>query len=295
MVLVRADILAKDAQRYHYAVGAFNVTTIGMVQGVIAAAEANQAPVILQFGERQARFVPLATIAPILIAAAKSATVPVAVHLDHGLSFETVMQALRLGFSSVMIDASSQSIAANQAVTAAVVRVAHALNVSVEAELGPMQREGGPDAVDYAGLDATYTDPGVVADFVAATGLDMLAVAYGTVHGVYTQTPRLNYDRLAEIAQQTHVPLVVHGGSGLSDGDYRRSIAGGIAKINYFSTMAKNVTDAIRDRLNQPENQGVFVSELALWERDLVAEEVAARLAVFGGQGRGPEVLRMMR
>lgn len=286
MTLVTGGELTKAAQRAQYAVGAFNVTSIAMARGVIAAAESTQSPVILQIGEKQlTNYTPLTLIGPVLLNLARTAKVPVAVHLDHGFSYDVIMQALKLGFSSVMIDGSQADFTGNVAQTKAVVQVAHALGVSVEAELGPMNREGGGTVVDYSRLAQTYTDPKEAERFVTQTDVDMLAVAYGTVHGVYSQTPQLSFERLQQISQLVALPLVVHGGSGLADQDYRRSIANGISKINYYSTLAYHVATQVGQRLQNTTTQ-VFISDVDQWTQEFVQTEVAAKLQVFGSAGQ---------
>ncbi|MFC6169787.1 class II fructose-bisphosphate aldolase [Loigolactobacillus jiayinensis] len=286
MTLVTASELTKAAQQAQYAVGAFNVTSIAMARGVVAAAEAQRSPVILQIGEKQlTNYVPLDLIGPVMLQLAHTASVPVAVHLDHGFSYDVIMQALKIGFSSVMIDASQADFTANVAQTRAVVQAAHALGVSVEAELGPMNREGGGVAVDYSQLAHTYTDPKEAERFVTQTNVDMLAVAYGTVHGVYSQTPHLSFERLQQIKQLVALPLVVHGGSGLADDDYQRSIDNGICKINYYSTLAYHVANAVKQRLQQTTEQ-TFISDVDQWTQQLVQNEVAAKLKVFGSAGQ---------
>ncbi|MFD0896458.1 class II fructose-bisphosphate aldolase [Loigolactobacillus binensis] len=286
MTLVTTKELTQSAQRGQYAVGAFNVTNIAMARGVVAAAEANCSPVILQIGEKQlTNYVPLDLMGTVMLTLARQAKVPIAVHLDHGFSYEVIIQALKLGFSSVMIDASQTDFATNIAQTKAVVQVAHALGVSVEAELGPMNREGGGTTVDYRQLAQTYTDPQAAERFVAATGTDLLAIAYGTVHGIYSQTPHLSFDRLQQIAQLVSVPLVVHGGSGLADQDYRRSIANGICKINYYSNLAYTVANTVKQKLQQTTTQ-VFISDVDNWTQQLVQAEVSAKLQIFGSAGQ---------
>ncbi|MFL2028744.1 class II fructose-bisphosphate aldolase [Loigolactobacillus zhaoyuanensis] len=286
MVLATGIELTQAAQQAQYAVGAFNVTSIAMARGVVAAAEATNSPVIIQIGEKQlTNYAPLELIGPVMLTLARSAKVPVAVHLDHGFSYSVIMQALKLGFSSVMIDASQVDFNANVAATRAVVQAAHALGASVEAELGPMNREGGGTTVDYSQLAQTYTDPQAAVRFVSSTDVDMLAIAYGTVHGVYSQTPHLSFERLQQISRLVTVPLVVHGGSGLTDQDYRHSITNGISKINYYSTLAFQVANAVGQRLQNPDEQ-VFISDVDNWTQALVQAEVVTKLQVFGSAGK---------
>ncbi|WP_390404715.1 class II fructose-bisphosphate aldolase [Lacticaseibacillus jixiensis] len=286
-MLTTAKTLVDHAAAHGYAVGAFNVTDIAMARGVVQAAQAQHSPVILQLSQKHAQnIVPLNLMAPVLLTLAEQASVPVAVHLDHGFDPAVCIQALHTGFSSVMYDGSAKPLAVNRLHTKRIVACAHALSASVEAELGPMQRDSVDTTVDYQALSATYTDPVEAREFVADTGVDMLAVAFGTVHGVYSQTPHLNWQRLAALHEAVAVPLVVHGGSGLSDDDYRHMIKGGIAKINYFSNMAYHVANRIRDQLNATVAQQPYVTAITEWEQAAVQAEVQARLQIFGSAGQ---------
>ncbi len=284
MALVNMKDLLDDAYTRKYGVGAFNVTDLEMIRGVIAAAEIEKSPVILQFAELHENYVPLDVIAPIMIAAAKTAKVPVVVHLDHAESFEKIMQAIHLGFSSVMIDASKMVYEDNIRATKEIVKIAHALNVSVEAELGTMNREGG-GAEFYNSIEDTFTDPQNARDFVEKTEIDALAVVFGTVHGVYTREPNLDFKRLSEINKEVKAPLVMHGGSGLSDFEYQEAVRNGVSKINYYSTMAYNVANSVRDRLNK-ETAQVFSSDVSMWVINLIKEEVSAKMKVFKSSGK---------
>ncbi|KRL85843.1 class II fructose-bisphosphate aldolase [Lacticaseibacillus pantheris] len=287
MVLVNAKELIKDAKQRHYAIGSFNVTDIEMVRGIVGAAEKENSPVIIQFAELHDNYVPLDVIGPVMINAAKHASVPVVVHFDHGVTFDNIVRAMRLGFTSVMMDASQDDFETNIARTKEIAKIAAPLNVSVEAELGPMNREGGGDDVDYADLDKTYTNPEEAQQFIEQTGIDMLAVAYGTVHGVYTQAPHLNFGRLKEIADLVDFPLVVHGASGLSDDEYRQSIDNGICKINYYSEMVHRVAIEVQKRLTEGlQNKQLFISDVSPWEIEIVEKEIRERLRVFGSTGK---------
>ncbi|MDR1791052.1 MAG: class II fructose-bisphosphate aldolase [Propionibacteriaceae bacterium] len=284
MPIANAAELAATARQNGQAVGAFNVTDIEITRGVVLAAEQLGVPVIVEYAEVHGKYVPLEIIGPVMLAVAAQARVPVGVHYDHGEDFEQIKRAIELGFTSVMIDASHLPYAENVARTQEVVRYAHARAVAVEAELGTMTREGGsPDDVDYASLSDGYTVPAQAAQFVNETGVDLLAVAFGTVHGVYTQTPTLDFERLAAINAVAGVPLVMHGGSGLSDAEYRAAIQAGIAKINYYSTMAYNVAGAVKSRLNT-ETAQTYICDVSAWETELVRQDALAKLAVFAGR-----------
>ncbi len=232
-MLATLNEVLKPAQAGKYAVGLFNTTDTDMLQAAIEAAEEARSPIILGTAEVLLKYGPFELIAPALLAAAKRATVPVVVHYDHGLTFENTMKALRLGFSSVMFDASAKPYDENISETAAVVRIAHAMGASVEGEIGHV---GSAADGDDAKADM-YTTPEEAIAFQKATGVDALAVAIGTAHGVYKSKPKLNLARLAELRAALDTPLVLHGGSGLSDDDFRNTIAGGIAKVNIHTDM----------------------------------------------------------
>lgn len=198
------------------------------------------------------KYVPLDVIGPVMLNIARKATVQVAVQFDHGETFDNIVRAIRLGFTSVMVDASQDDFADNLARTKEIVKICKPLDISVEAELGPMNREGNDNKkVDYADLDKTYTNPQEAKPFIEESGIDMLAVAYGTVHGVYTQKPHLSFSRLKEIADLVDFPLVVHGASGLTDEEYRKSVDNGICTINYYSEVVHRVALGVQKHLNK--------------------------------------------
>lgn len=288
MGLVNTKEMLSKAKKEGYGVGAFNVTTLEMIRGVIQAAEAEKSPVILQFAEGHEAYVPLNCIGEIMVREAKQACVPVAVHFDHGETFEKIVEAMHLGFSSVMMDASRDSFEENIRKTQEIVRIANVLNVSVEAELGRMNRESGivnDHSVQYEDISETFTMPAYAKEFEQKTGIDMLAVAFGTVHGVYTQTPKLDFERLHELSKITTVPLVMHGGSGLTKEEYQKVVSLGISKINYYSTMAYDTAMAMKEKLNQETNK-VFISDVAQWSQTYIHQEVAACMQLFGSSGK---------
>ena len=232
MLATLNDVL-KPAQAGHYAVGLFNTTDTDMLQAAIEAAEEARSPIIIGTAEVLLPYGELPLIAPALLTSAARATVPVVLHYDHGLTFGKTMEALKLGFTSVMFDASAKPYDENLAETAEVVKIAHALGATVEGEIGHV---GSAADGDDAKADM-YTTPEEAVAFQKATGVDALAVAIGTAHGVYKSKPNLNLARLAEIRAALDTPLVLHGGSGLSDDDFRNTIAGGIAKVNIHTDM----------------------------------------------------------
>ena len=228
------DVLLK-AQKEHYGVGLFNTIDTDMLQAAIEAAEELRAPIIIGTAEVLLPYGELKLITPALRAAAEGASVPVVLHYDHGLTFERCMEALDLGFTSIMFDGSAGELQKNLEDTAQVVRIAHAFGATVEGEIGHV----GEALNDDGSRADMYTTPREAVEFVQATGVDALAVAIGTAHGVYKTRPCLDIGRLKEIRAALDTPLVLHGGSGLSDEDFRNTVAAGIAKINVFTDLCK--------------------------------------------------------
>lgn len=241
-MLVSLKEILRDAYAGGYAVGAFNCLSLENVLGAVQAAEELRSPIILQVAEVQFPYAPLELMAPQFLQVAKAASVPVAVHLDHGQSFETCARAIRLGFGSVMIDGSGYPFEENVRLTGEVCHMAKAFGVDVEAELGKVG-DAGTDTADV------FTDVDEAARYVEMTGIDALAVAIGNLHGKYVATPRLNIRRLVEIRQRVDMPLVLHGGSGTSDEDFKSCIHNGISKINVATAIQLGVTDRVRQYL----------------------------------------------
>lgn len=241
MPLVKlSDLVAKPD--HTYAVGAFNVSDMEMAMGAIQAAEELHAPLILQVAEGRLRYSPLDLIGPVMIAAAKKCKMPTAVHLDHGNETETIRLALELGFTSVMFDGSKYPLEENIERTREVVKLAKRYGADVEAEIG---RVGGAEG-DYKSVDVLVTSVEEAARFAKETEVDALAVAIGTAHGNYKEQPVLRIDRLKEIAAAVRTPLVLHGGTGLTEEDFRACIENGIQKINIATASYDASADQIR-------------------------------------------------
>lgn len=236
--------LLQQAEHGHYAVGAFNCLSLENVEGAIQAAEELRSPIILQLAEVQFPCAPMELMAPIYLEAAKRATVPVVVHLDHGQSFETCAKAIKLGFGSVMFDGAGLPFEQNVAITAAVSRMAKGMGVDIEAELGKV----GDVGVDDDKIDV-FTDVEESAEFITRTGVDALAVAIGNQHGHYVATPQLNIERLKELHSRNNIPLVLHGGSGTSVEDFKACIHNGICKINVATAIQLGITEQVQHYL----------------------------------------------
>jgi tagatose 1,6-diphosphate aldolase GatY/KbaY len=247
MPLVTSEKMLLDAQKGGYAVGAFNVENMEMVKAVIAAAEELNAPVMLQTTPSTVKYGTLETFAAIVAAEAKKATVPVALHLDHGSSFDLAVRAIKEGYTSIMIDCSHDSFEDNINVSKRVVEVAKPNGIPEEAELGKV---GGKEDDLEADMD-TNTDPMEAKEFVERTGISSLAVAIGTAHGFYKGTPVLDKERLTQIRKVVSIPLVLHGASGLSDEDVRDCVKRGICKVNFATELRVAYTDGIKELLKE--------------------------------------------
>lgn len=230
-MLVNLNDVLTDAKKNHYAVGLFNTIDTDMLEAAIAAAEELHSPIIIGTAEVLLPYGELKLIAPSIIAAAKRAKVPVVVHYDHGLTFDRCIEALKLGFSSIMYDGSIKSEDENLKETVEIVKVAHSMGATVEGEIGHVGEASSRDN----SVSDLYTTPEEAETFIKRTGVDALAVAIGTAHGAYKFKPCLDLERLHEISNRVDTPLVLHGGSGLSDEDFRNVITGGIVKVNIFT------------------------------------------------------------
>lgn len=267
MPLVNTREILQDAKRNSYAVGAFNVENMEMMQAVIAAAEAERAPVVLQTTPSTLHYANTAVFAAMARAMAAKATVPVAIHLDHGDSYALCEQAAKDGYTSLMIDGSKLSLEENIALTHLVVQMAagFSLHPCVEAELGRLG--GKEDSLEGKPGEDIYTDPSEAIHFVAETGVDSLAVAIGTAHGFYKGKPKLDFDRLAQLRDAVVIPLVLHGSSGVPDEDVRRAVSLGICKVNFATELRAAYTKAVRDGLTadtaiyDPKKYGVQAQE----------------------------------
>ena len=240
--------ILKDAQEKKYSVGYYNATDMQMIRAYIRAAEDEQSPIIIGTAEGLLHYASFDWITPALLNAARLAKVPVAVHLDHAYDFDIVMQALRAGFGSVMFDGSRLSYEENVRICAEITKVAHPMGVGVECELGKV---GGLDEGEGISGENIYTNPDEAKDFVESTGADFLAISIGTTHGVYTEKPKLDLNRLADIRREINVPLVLHGGSGLTTSDIKNCIDGGISKINIYTDIIKCGAERIKQEVKK--------------------------------------------
>lgn len=273
MLVTLKEILA-IANARGCAVGSFNTPNMASICAVIAAAEELNEPVILMHAQvhEEMGLCKMDEIAPVMLFFADRASVPVCVHLDHGTDLDYIKRGLDIGFSSVMYDGSTLDEKLNFANTSIAVGMASACGASVEAEIGSMgARESGAE-----GGESIYTDPDDAERFARETGIDALACAFGTAHGLYLKQPKLDFDRLKKIASLTSVPLVMHGGSGVSHADYKRVIELGIRKINYYTYMAKAGGSAVCDLGDK-----TFYHDIELAAIDGMKADVMSAMRVF--------------
>ncbi len=289
-MLVSMTELMKDASEKGYAVGAFNAVNFESLRAIIAAAEETGKGVILNHAEVHFPLMPLEVIAPIMVDMAKKATVPVCVHLDHGQSLESCMKAIQLGFTSVMLDVSGEDYEENVNKTALICRLAHSVGVTVEAELGHIFQSdiGVGEAGEQETLDSfesaedVYTDPDLAKDFVERTGVDALAIAFGTAHGVYKVKPKLDLDRIKLIKEKIDVPFVMHGGSGLTKEEFQTAIRNGIRKINYYTYMSLAGGKAVKEFIeNKSDEDNVFYHDIPLVAMNAMKENVKEAIEIF--------------
>ena len=271
------DILPRAAKE-HYGVGLFNTIDTDMLEAAISAAEELRSPIIIGTAEVLLPYGELKLIAPSVIAAARRASVPVVVHYDHGLTFERCMEALKLGFTSVMFDGSAGDSANNAAATREIVKIAHAMGATVEGEIGHVGEAASGDNE----TNDRYTTVKEATDFVNATGVDALAVAIGTAHGAYKAKPRLDIERLKEIHAAITTPLVLHGGSGLSDDDFRNTVREGISKVNIFTDLCIAGANAMKDA----ENAGADYLKTRKMRVKYINAAVKQKIKLFGSIGK---------
>lgn len=278
-VLVTLKEMMETAEKRKIAVGAFNTPNLESLQAVMEAAEEQKLPVIVQFAQCHEPWLPLSIIGPIMVEAARKASVPVCVHLDHGETLEYLQQALDLGFTSIMYDGSVLSYEENLANTKKAVEMAMKKGASVEAELGSMgKRESG--AEDETKI---YTDPELAASFVKDTGIDALACSFGTTHGIYLTEPKLDFDVVKKVRSLTgNLPVVMHGGSGVSKEDFRKAIEAGVRKVNYFTYMDKAGGSGVLAYLEGlKEGEPVFFSSLSMAAAKAMKENVKEAMRQF--------------
>ncbi len=288
MALVNMRDMLYHAYENNYAVGAFDLVSLDFLEAVIGAAERCRAPVVLSIAEPHFAHYDFELMLPAVEAAAKRASIPVAIQLDHGSSIESATKAINLGCNGVMLDASNRDLPENIQATKAVVEMAHGCGVPVVGELGYVAGMEGEGAEQHPG-ESEFTIPAEAKAYVERTGVDFLAVSIGTVQGRLKGRAKLDFQRLKQLNQAINVPLVIHGGSGLNEDQFRRLTTMGVAKINYYTALSDVAADAMRGQIKENPN-GSF-TELKKGVKDAVGSEVERCMRLWGSAGRAAEIL----
>lgn len=275
-MLIKLKNILEIAESKNMAIAAFNVTSLEGIVAVIEAAQEENVPVILQFANAaHEKYVRLDIIGEIMVMAADKAKVPVCVHLDHGENFDEIKRALDIGFTSIMYDGSVLSFKENVANTRYAAYLAHEYDASIEAELGAMGAEG-----TDSNIAGEYTDANQAKIFVEETEIDALAASFGTVHGIYKSEPKLDFERIREIRELAKVPVVMHGGSGISESDFKRCIDMGVRKINFYTYAAKYAGDAVR-KLVEDTNGNLYSHDIFVNARQSMKRTYIDAIKIF--------------
>lgn len=278
-MLVSGKEILDHAHKNNYAVGAFNINNMEILQSIITACEENNSPVIIQASEGAIKYAGIDYLTNMVHLASQKTHIPVCLHLDHGTTYETIIQCIQYGFSSVMIDASHYDLKQNIEKTKEIVKIAHSVGVSVEAELGRLS--GIEEQISVDEKDSIYTNPKEAEIFVEETGIDSLAIAIGTAHGKYKGKPILDFERLATIKKMLNMPIVLHGASGILEDDIKKAVNLGVNKINIDTDIRVAFTDAIKNFLL--ENPEVFDPRKILTPaKKAMIEVVKSKTTMFG-------------
>lgn len=280
-MLVNMNDILLPAKKGGYGVGFFNAVNIEMARAIIETAEELHSPVMIGTAEVLLPTTELKLVADYLIPMAKAAKVPVCVHYDHGLTYDKCMEALDLGFTSIMYDCSTDSYEDNIKKVGEMVKICHAKNVTVEGELGHVGDNAGKGKLENP--SDYFTDPSKAKDFVERTGVDSLAIAVGNAHGDYAFPPKLDFDRISDIEKVTGIPLVLHGGSGLADDDFRIAVKRGIAKINIFTDIDKAGKAGIEKGISEGAKT---MMSLIPYEIEAMKKVVAEKIKLFGSDNK---------
>lgn len=278
-MLVTLNEILKDAEEKKYGAGLFNILNLEMARGIIEAAEEERSPLILGVAEVHLPIIPFEYASEIMTHIAAKSKIPVCLHFDHGTDYSKILHAMKAGFTSVMYDGSALPYEQNIQNTKKISQAAHALGISVEAELGHV---GGSEDGSSDGYEEMYTEVSKVNDFIDKADIDALAVAIGTVHGQYKKTPVLDIKRLADIYNISKKPLVLHGGSGLSDDDFKNTISNGIRKVNICTEMCLAAYKAY----GSAYNQNIGFENTIVSAKDAVKEIVKEKMRLFSSSNK---------
>lgn len=284
-MLVNLNEVLIPAKKKHYAVGLFNAVNLELARGIINAAETTRSPVIMGTAEILLPYGPLEEVSYYLVPMAKKASVPVVVHFDHGLNYDTCVQALKLGFSSVMYDCSTDTYEENVRKVKEMADIAHSYGATIEGELGHVgDNEGSAEGNTRLDDPSRYfTDPRQAKEFVEKTGVDALAIAVGNAHGAYKLPPKLDFERIRTIANTVNVPLVLHGGSGLTDNDFRQAIKEGISKVNIFTDINVAAVEAEFKKFSSMDKGLIDLIPAAV---EAVKQESMKKMKLFSSDGK---------
>ena len=284
-MLVNMNEVLRPAKKGQYAVGLFNAVNLELARGIINAAESTRSPVIMGTAEILLPYGPLEEVSCYLLPMAKKASVPVVVHLDHGLSYDTCIKALELGFSSIMYDCSTDSYDDNVSKVKEMADIAHSYGATIEGELGHVgDNEGSAEGSHHLDDPSKYfTDPKLAKDFVEKTGVDALAIAVGNAHGAYKLPPKLDFERIRTIAKTVDVPLVLHGDSGLTDDDFRKAIKDGISKVNIFTDINVAAVKAEFEKFSSMDKGLIDLIPAAV---EAVKQETVKKMKLFSSDGK---------
>ena len=285
MSLVNLKTALTHASDNKYAVGAFNIASFEFLQAIRDTAVKHRSPVIFNIAQVHFPFVNLDDFIPSVLNIAERADVPMVLNLDHGLDLDGVMKAIRHGFTSIMFDGSRYSYEENISRTKEVADLCHSLDISVEGELGAVGGDEGGN-LEGSANEQFFTNPEQAADFVEKTGIDALAVAIGNSHGKYKGEPILDFDRLQKIKDQVNIPLVLHGGSGISDADFRKAISLGIAKINFYTGMSQTALKSLNFSMNNSKEMYNQFPDIIEKLKTDVSDTIAEQMKIFGSINR---------
>lgn len=278
-MLVTMNAVLDYAEAHNQAIGAFNVCSLEGIQAILEAAEEQNQPVIIQFAPVHEEYISLDVIGPVMVLLAEQSVVPVCVHLDHGDSIARVKKALEMGFTSVMYDGSTLPFEQNVANTRMAVEIAEEYGASVEAEIGAMSGTEGT----MVGHESSYTDPDEAKLFVDLTGIDALACSFGTVHGLYASEPNLDFERISKIREIAEIPVVMHGGSGVSEADFKECINRGVRKINYYTYSAKAAGAAVKEYCNSTDGV-VYYHDITTCGREALKKDILGAMKIFNNK-----------
>lgn len=284
--------MLQHAYENGYGVGAFSAHNAETILGILEAAEEEQAPIMIQVGQKVIQTLGMESMKALIDIYAKQFTIPVAIHLDHSRSFEQTMQAVQLGFQSVMFDGSARSFEENSQITRDVVQVAKALHIGSEGEIGKIG--GTEDDISVDEKDALITTTEEAVAFVEATNVDYLAVSIGTAHGLYKQAPQLRFERLEAISKAVQRPVVLHGGSDVPDDQVQKAIQLGVAKINVDTELRQAFTNGVKDTFKEDPDEIVLAKSLGKG-KDYLKKKVQEKIKVFGSNGKAKDLLENKR